>query len=118
MCTNFGGLGLQAFEVAEGVGAFRHIAKAVSYTHLYALLSEKTGLEITGELDLMDILTELSSQQKEYARVKSAMEQVRATGYGIVMPDESELHLDKPEIIRKGSSYACLLYTSPCSFGD
>ena len=69
---------------------------------VYALLSEKTGLEITGELDLMDILTELSSQQKEYARVKSAMEQVRATGYGIVMPDESELHLDKPEIIRKG----------------
>ena len=38
----------------------------------------------------MDILTELSSRQKEYARVKSAMEQVRATGYGIVMPDESE----------------------------
>ena len=75
----------------------------------YALLSEKTGLEITGELDLMDILTELSSEQKEYARVKSAMEQVRATGYGIVMPDESELHLDKPEIIRKGSSYAVRL---------
>ena len=48
----------------------------------YALLSEKTGLEITGELDLMDILTELSSEQKEYARVKSAMEQVRATGTG------------------------------------
>ena len=78
----------------------------------YALLSEKTGLEITGELDLMDILTELSSQQKEYARVKSAMEQVRATGYGIVMPDESELHLDKPEIIRKGSSYAVRLRAS------
>ena len=78
----------------------------------YALLSERTGLEITGELDLMDILTELSSRQKEYARVKSAMEQVRATGYGIVMPDESELHLDKPEIIRKGSSYAVRLRAS------
>mgnify|MGYP000861154346 CR=1 FL=1 len=44
--------------------------------------------------------------------IRRAMEQVRATGYGIVMPDESELHLDKPEIIRKGSSYAVRLRAS------
>lgn len=78
----------------------------------YELLSQKTGLEIAGELDLMQILTELAAEQQEYARVKSAMEQVRATGYGIVMPDPSELHLDKPEIVRKGSSYAVHLKAS------
>ena len=78
----------------------------------YELLSQKTGLEIAGELDLMQILTELAAEQQEYARVKSAMEQVRATGYGIVMPDPSELHLDKPEIVRKGSSYAVNLQAS------
>ena len=78
----------------------------------YELLSQKTGLEIAGELDLMQILTELAAEQREYARVKSAMEQVRATGYGIVMPDPSELHLDKPEIVRKGSSYAVHLKAS------
>ena len=78
----------------------------------YEILSQKTGLEIAGELDLMQILTELAAEQQEYARVKSAMEQVRATGYGIVMPDPSELHLDKPEIVRKGSSYAVHLKAS------
>lgn len=78
----------------------------------YELLSQKTGLEIAGELDLMQILTDLAAEQQEYARVKSAMEQVRATGYGIVMPDPSELHLDKPEIVRKGSSYAVHLKAS------
>ncbi len=78
----------------------------------YELLSQKKGREIAGELDLMQILTELAAEQQEYARVKSAMEQVRATGYGIVMPDPSELHLDKPEIVRKGSSYAVHLKAS------
>ena len=81
-------------------------------TLFYALLSQKTGMEIAGELDLLDILTELSGEKREYERVKSAMEQVRATGYGIVMPEESELHLDKPEIVRKGSSYAVHLKAS------
>ena len=78
----------------------------------YELLSQKTGLPISDEMDLMEILEDLAQQKQEYARVASAMEQVRATGYGIVMPDESELHLDKPEIIRKGSSYAVRLRAS------
>lgn len=78
----------------------------------YALLSEKTGLDISGELDLMEILTQLSQEKQEYARVQSAMEQVRATGYGIVMPDASELHLEKPEIIRKSGTYAVRLKAS------
>ena len=78
----------------------------------YELLSGATGLEITDELDLMRILTELAGEKQEYARVASAMEQVRATGYGIVMPDPSELHLDKPQIVRKGSSYAVHLKAS------
>ena len=78
----------------------------------YELLSRKTGLPISDEMDLMEILEDLAQQKQEYARVASAMEQVRATGYGIVMPDESELHLDKPEIIRKGSSYAVRLRAS------
>lgn len=73
---------------------------------------KRRGWRLRGKLDLMQILTELAAEQQEYARVKSAMEQVRATGYGIVMPDPSELHLDKPEIVRKGSSYAVHLKAS------
>ena len=33
---------------------------------------------------------------------KSALEQVQATGYGIVMPGIEELHLEEPEIVRQG----------------
>ena len=78
----------------------------------YELLSQRTGLEISDDLALMEILTELAKEKQEYARVASAMEQVRATGYGIVMPDPAELKLDKPEIVRKGSSYAVHLKAS------
>ena len=78
----------------------------------YELLSQKTGLEIAGELDLMQILTELAAEQQEYARVKSAMEQVRATGYGIVMPGIDELTLEEPEIVRQGGQYGVRLSAS------
>ena len=78
----------------------------------YEILSEQTGLEITGDTQLMQTLSKLSQQEREYARVASAMEQVRATGYGIVMPDEAELKLDKPQIVRKGNSYAVHLKAS------
>ena len=79
---------------------------------LYDALSEAAGVSITSGETLLKTLCELSQEKQEYARVASAMEQVRATGYGIVMPDASELHLDKPQIVRKGSSYAVHLKAS------
>ena len=50
-----------------------------------------------------------ASFQAAYA---DALAQVRATGYGIVMPDASELHLEKPEIVRKNGGYAVRLKAS------
>ena len=32
--------------------------------------------------------------KKEYSRVKDALEEVEATGYGIIMPDTDELKLE------------------------
>ena len=39
--------------------------------------------------------------------MRSALEQVEATGYGIVMPTVSELKLEQPQIVRQGTNYAC-----------
>ena len=50
--------------------------------------------------------------KREYEKVRSALEQVEATGYGIVMPTVSELKLEQPQIVRQGTN--CLLYTSRC----
>lgn len=35
----------------------------------------------------MSTLSKLSDIQKKYSRVKNALDEVEATGYGIVMPD-------------------------------
>ena len=37
------------------------------------------------------------------------LEQVEATGYGIVMPTVSELKLEQPQIVRQGRSYGVRL---------
>ena len=51
----------------------------------YQVLSEQTGLEIGDEAGLMPCIIELARAKKEYERLRSAIEQVEATGYGIVI---------------------------------
>ena len=60
----------------------------------------------------MELLTELTRDKREYDRVAGALEQVKATGYGIVMPTTDEMTLEVPEIIRKNGSYGVKLKAS------
>ena len=78
----------------------------------YQVLSEQTGLEIGDEAGLMPCIIELARAKKEYERLRSALEQVEATGYGIVMPSIDELHLEQPEIVRQGGRYGVRLEAS------
>ena len=78
----------------------------------YQILSEQTGAEIPDDGALMRLLTELTRTKREYDRVAGALEQVRATGYGIVMPGTDEMKLEVPEIVRKGGSYGVRLRAS------
>ena len=75
----------------------------------YRIITETTGLEIKSEPELLAKLTELSDTEKKYNRVKFALEQVEATGYGIVMPSAEELTLKEPEIMRQGGQYGVKL---------
>ena len=78
----------------------------------YRVLSEQTGLEIGDEAGLMPCIIELSRARREYEKIRSALEQVEATGYGIVMPTIDELSLEEPEIIRQGGRYGVRLEAS------
>ena len=44
--------------------------------------------------------------------MSTALEQVRATGYGIVMPTPDEMRLEVPQIVRRGSNYGVRLKAS------
>ena len=78
----------------------------------YRILEECTGLEIGDEAGLVPCIVELARAKKAYDKVRSALEQTEATGYGIVMPSLEELALEEPEIIRQGGKYGVRLRAS------
>ena len=78
----------------------------------YKILCETTGLQINDEQELMENISSLASMKKEYSRVKDALEEVEATGYGIIMPDTDELKLEEPEIVKQGGRYGVKLRAS------
>ena len=78
----------------------------------YQVLGETTGLEICDEASLMPCIISLAKAKREYEKIRSALEQVDATGYGIVMPSINELHLEEPEIVKQGGRYGVRLRAS------
>ena len=78
----------------------------------YRIVSETTGITLTDESELMPKLIELAECQKRYQRLKCALDEVEATGYGIVMPEMSELRLEEPEIVKQGGKYGVRLRAS------
>ncbi|NMP36772.1 MAG: stage IV sporulation protein A [Clostridiales bacterium] len=94
------GRGTARIEVAINCGLF------------YSILAQATGLDVGSEQGLMDRMIELSQMKKEYDRLKNALDEVEATGYGIVMPTIDELSLEEPEIVKQGGRYGVRLCAS------
>ncbi len=75
----------------------------------YRVLSEESGLNISGDDELMPTVLDLVRFKRRFEKFSSALNQVEKIGYGIVMPEEGELTLDEPEIIRQGGKYGVRL---------
>lgn len=75
----------------------------------YKIIGEATGLEINGENELMPKILELVDIKRRFGKYADAIQQMEQTGYGIVMPEVSELTLDEPEIIKQGGKYGVRL---------
>lgn len=75
----------------------------------YDTLSQQTGFALHSYGELLALLERLAVVQAEHQKVAAAMEEVRATGYGIVIPEAEELELEQPEIIKQGGRYGVRL---------
>lgn len=75
----------------------------------YDTLSQQTGFALHSDGELLALLERLAVVQAEHQKVAAAMEEVRATGYGIVIPEAGELELEQPEIIKQGGRYGVRL---------
>ncbi len=100
---------MESVDLGTGSAAY---SITVSRELFYSVITEDIELSIHTDRDLMDILKELSQMKKDYMRVKNALDEVEATGYGIVMPSTEELSLEEPEIMRQGGRYGVRLRAS------
>ena len=78
----------------------------------YDTLSEQSGFTVRDDGDLLELLSNLAGVKAEYDKVSGALEEVKATGYGIVVPGTDELVLEEPEIVRQGGRYGVRLKAS------
>ena len=100
---------LSGMNLSDGIVRVTVILKPEIF---YQVLSEQTGLEIGDEAGLMPCILSLAKASREYEKIRSALEQVEATGYGIVMPTIDELSLEQPEIVQQGGRYGVRLEAS------
>ena len=83
--------------------------------YFYQVISEKSGIQIHNDSELISTLSEMSEKAREYSRISGALEQAMATGYGVMMPRIEELSLESPEIIKQGGRYGVKLCASAAS---
>ena len=75
----------------------------------YRSISEETGEEIRNDGELFSALNEMSAVKVEYDRLKEALESVREKGYGVVLPEMTQMQLEEPKIVRQGGKYSVKL---------
>ena len=95
-------------EVKLGEGTI-NISISLYEELFYKILTEISGVDIKNEGDLFSTITELANTKKAYDKVANALEEVKATGYGIVTPSIDELILEEPEIIKQGTRFGVKL---------
>ncbi len=78
----------------------------------YETLENLTGENVRDEWALMKLITQLIEAKRQYEIIEPALEEVKRTGYGIVMPTIEQLRLEEPEIVRQGQRFGVRLKAS------
>ncbi len=78
----------------------------------YRVLSEACGQEMKDEFDLLTYCSELCVAKREYEKLKAALTEVEAEGYGVVVPGVEELKLEPPALVKRGNGFGVKLKAS------
>ncbi len=101
----------EIFSMDLSIGSAR-ISVKMNNGLFFRILEEQTGISVDNEQSLLTCMKELSEIKREYSRIKSALDEVQTTGYGIVMPTIDQLTLEEPEIVKQGGRYGVRLCAS------
>lgn len=93
---------LEQVNLSDGVVQIRIQIKDEYY---YKMLSEMSGISIESEYELIHTMKELAQMKEKYVKVKDALDAVTSSGYGVVVPELSQIQLEEPAVIRQGNKY-------------
>lgn len=105
-CEYITDAGVAEIDLGNGIA---RINAALQHSLFFKIIAEVTGLEVNDENELMSRIFELVKVKNRFDKFSNALDEMEATGYGIVMPSMEELSLDEPEIIKQGSKYGIRL---------
>ena len=78
----------------------------------YQIMSEICDIEIKNDQDLFLNIKELAEVKREYEKFREAINEVNEGGYGIVLPEVSDMTLEEPEIVKQNGGYGVKLKAS------
>ena len=107
--------GCAVTEIDLGCGSVKY-SVSLPDALFYEILSRRSGVEMENDADLLRTLGSYAAIREEYERFRAALEQVRSTGYGIVMPIRTELELQSPELVKKGGAWGVRLKAGAPAF--
>jgi len=81
----------------------------------YTIISEISGIPMKDESELLSALRSLSETKREFDKYSAAIRDLEMQGYGIVMPEVSDLRLEEPEIVRQSGGYGVKIRASASS---
>ena len=70
--------------------------------YYYKMLSD---MSMESEYELIHTMKELAAMKEKYVKVKDALDAVNSSGYGVVVPELSQIQLEEPAVIRQGNKY-------------
>ncbi len=93
---------LESISMAEGN---INLKIQLSDKYYYEMLSEMMDCSIKNEYEFIKEIKDMAKTRNQCVKVSSALAQSLKTGYGSVTPDENEIKLDEPELIKSGNKY-------------
>lgn len=100
--------GIEVTNMDLGTGDIEVNVKAVKGL-FYKVIEEIMGQEVKDDYQFFGLIKEFSQAKKSYDKLRTAMEQVEETGYGIVQPKLTEMVLEEPEVFKQGNKFGVRL---------
>ncbi len=98
-----------AIQAGDGTAS---IALSLPEEVYFKTLSSLAGVDAPDAASLFSLVVRLAEDSRAYRKVAPALAEVEEKGYGIVLPDLSDLRLEEPEIVKQSGGYGVRLKAS------